>query len=150
MGLPATPKINQLLTERSPGSPRSPGIARDRETCDTQALSSSQPFDTFTTKPDYGDHVRSRRFRRSSEISSNYHQPVLDLPIQAQGLCHPMFMSDDALESSDRLTCPSCGEPFPIARMNLCFIARYECPHCGASILIEGDKVTAETPSRES
>jgi len=64
--------------------------------------------------------------------------------------CHPILMNDDTLESSERVKCPSCGKPFTLPRMNVCYIARQDCPHCGASILIEGDKVTAETQSRDS
>ena len=60
------------------------------------------------------------------------------------------LMNDDTLESSERVKCPSCGKPFTLPRMNVCYIARQDCPHCGASILIEGDKVTAETQSRDS
>lgn len=48
-------------------------------------------------------------------------------------------------EFSDRVICPECGKPVPIAKMNLCFIARYDCPHCGAALLIEGDTVKVES-----
>jgi hypothetical protein len=48
-------------------------------------------------------------------------------------------------EFSEHVICPGCGKPVPIAKMNLCFIARYGCPHCGAALLIEGDTVTVET-----
>jgi len=55
------------------------------------------------------------------------------------------FMNEDTLESLERVECPSCGKPFTLRRMNVCSIARQTCPNCEASILIEGDKVTAET-----
>jgi hypothetical protein len=50
---------------------------------------------------------------------------------------------DKRLEWSEPIVCPKCGKPVP-TEMNLCFIARRGCPHCGAALLIEGDTVTAE------
>jgi hypothetical protein len=70
---------------------------------------------------------------------------------EAANFCHPILMNnDDTLESLERVKCPGCGKPFTLPRMNVCYIARQDCPHCGASILIEGDKVTAEAQSRDS
>jgi hypothetical protein len=54
-------------------------------------------------------------------------------------------MSDDFLESAEHVKCPHCGKPVPLPKMNVCYIARLDCRYCGASILIEGDKVTVET-----
>jgi hypothetical protein len=59
-------------------------------------------------------------------------------------------MTDDFPESTERVACPNCGKSLPFPKMNVCYIARLDCPSCGASILIEGDKITAETPSTES
>lgn len=55
-------------------------------------------------------------------------------------------MPDDFAEPRERVTCPECGEPVSLPRMNVCYIARVDCSQCGASVLIEGDKVTAEKP----
>jgi RNA polymerase-binding transcription factor DksA len=51
---------------------------------------------------------------------------------------------DRAPESSEHVICPECGKPIPIARMNVCYIARYDCPHCGALMVIEGNRITIE------
>jgi hypothetical protein len=59
-------------------------------------------------------------------------------------------MTDDFSESEARVTCPNCEKSLPFPKMNVCYIARLDCPNCGASILIEGDKITAETPSTGS
>jgi len=53
-------------------------------------------------------------------------------------------MADNSLEAAENITCPKCGKPVFMPKMNVCYIARVDCPNCGASILIEGDKVTAE------
>lgn len=53
-------------------------------------------------------------------------------------------MTDDIVDESEHVVCPNCGKPIFIKKMNLCYIARYDCPHCGSEVLIEGDKVTAE------
>jgi len=47
-------------------------------------------------------------------------------------------------ELSEQVICPECEKMVPTARMNLCFVARYDCEHCGAVLLIEGDAVTVE------
>lgn len=57
---------------------------------------------------------------------------------------------NDQPESEEHVICPSCGKRVPIRKMNVCYIARYDCPHCGSEILIEGDQVTAEKPSQQS
>ena len=53
-------------------------------------------------------------------------------------------MADDYSEPSQDVACPNCGKPVPIGKMNVCYIGRYDCPHCGVTVLIEGDKITAE------
>ena len=58
-------------------------------------------------------------------------------------------MADNFLESAENITCPKCRKPVLMPKMNVCYIARLDCPNCGALILIEGDKVTAENPSNE-
>jgi DNA-directed RNA polymerase subunit RPC12/RpoP len=58
-------------------------------------------------------------------------------------------MTDHFLESGESISCPKCGKPVLTPKMNVCYIARLDCPHCGALILIEGDKVTVETPSNQ-
>jgi RNA polymerase-binding transcription factor DksA len=50
----------------------------------------------------------------------------------------------DDLVPDEYVICPDCGKPIPIAKMNVCYIGRYDCPHCGVSVLIEGDRITAE------
>jgi endogenous inhibitor of DNA gyrase (YacG/DUF329 family) len=59
-------------------------------------------------------------------------------------------MTDDFPESAENIACPKCGKPVLLPKMNVCYIARLDCPTCGASISIEGDKVTTETPFNES
>ena len=56
------------------------------------------------------------------------------------------LMTDDQPDSPEYVTCPNCGERVPVRKMNLCFIARYDCPQCGSELLIEGDQVRAEKP----
>jgi predicted RNA-binding Zn-ribbon protein involved in translation (DUF1610 family) len=53
---------------------------------------------------------------------------------------------DRERDDKEHVTCPACGAPVPIGRMNVCYIGRYDCPNCGVSILIEGDKIVAEPP----
>jgi hypothetical protein len=56
----------------------------------------------------------------------------------------PHDSHEDKLQDwSERVVCPKCRKPVP-TEMNLCFIARRDCPHCGAVLLIEGDTVTEE------
>jgi len=59
-------------------------------------------------------------------------------------------MNDAGPESAEHIICPICGKPVPIARMNVCYIARYDCPHCGNELLIEGDHITVENPPGNS
>jgi hypothetical protein len=58
-------------------------------------------------------------------------------------------MADNFLESAESISCPKCGKPVPMPKMNVCYIVRLDCPNCGALILIEGDKVTEEKPSNK-
>jgi len=55
-------------------------------------------------------------------------------------------MVDDSSESDEYVVCPNCGKRIAIAKMNVCYIARYDCPHCGSEVLIEGDSITVEKP----
>jgi hypothetical protein len=51
-------------------------------------------------------------------------------------------MTDSFPESSERVICPNCGEPVPIPKMHVCYRAQLDWENCGASILIEGDRIT--------
>jgi endogenous inhibitor of DNA gyrase (YacG/DUF329 family) len=53
-------------------------------------------------------------------------------------------MAEDRPEFTEQVACPNCGKPVPIGKMNVCYLGRYDCPHCGAVVLIEGDKITVE------
>jgi transposase-like protein len=41
------------------------------------------------------------------------------------------------------ITCPICSAQIPAVKMDVRFLARYTCPRCGNSVLIEGDKPQA-------
>jgi hypothetical protein len=64
-----------------------------------------------------------------------------------------MFMPNDPEDKrstwSERIICPNCGKPVHPEKMNVCYIARCECLHCGAALLIEGDTVTVEENTRD-
>jgi hypothetical protein len=47
---------------------------------------------------------------------------------------------DEEPQFTDSVTCPICSAAIPAVKMDVRFIARYICPKCGNSILIEGDK----------
>ena len=59
------------------------------------------------------------------------------------------FYDPGRSELSEHVICPECGKLVPTTRMNLCFIARYDCPHCGSVLLIEGDRVTIEKNNQD-
>jgi len=56
-------------------------------------------------------------------------------------------MTDTFPEPSEHALCPNCGKPVPLGKMDLCYRVQRDCENCGASILIEGDRVTVIDPS---
>jgi uncharacterized paraquat-inducible protein A len=51
-------------------------------------------------------------------------------------------MTQSFPEPPEHVICPNCGKPVTLPKMNVCYRAQLDCESCGASILIEGDKVT--------